>query len=333
MKLNQVMTVVAALSITASAAFATTVGYVTKTVAPGGLTAINNTFQSPADATVVGTASGSVTAVSSGQLVDSNATFATDFTASGTIPFYVRITGDEASGRIYRITGNANPTTLSITPQSAAPDLSTVITAATTADTYEILRGSTISESFSLAGPENGDTVFVINGAGNFITLQYDGSQWLGQDFGLNFTVPSDGFVIEPWGGVIYQRSAGASSSITLTTSGTVGDTDAVVQIPGTGLAFLSLFFPTDIELSQTNIQSIANLVTGTTTAADQIIVFNGVFTPFVYDGSNWLGQDFSLNFSVPSDSFLIPAGTPIFIQRGTGGTPSAEPVTITSPL
>lgn len=334
------MAVVAALGVMSVSAFATTVGYISKTIAPGEQQLFANTFITSASAADVGTTSG-VVAGTSGSSIDcfqpngTDAASFIDFVSAGATPYYLKITGGDAVGTIYRITSVTDGDTLVLSPRPLADAIGTALPDANvdSTDTYEIVQGYTISEFFALSSGSiysggsfaNSDQIYVIN-QGTFQGFWFNGTNWRPSGLGGN----QDDFVIEPWGGVFYVRSGSATGDVVVTTSGTVATGVAKIDLPTSGQAIISLSFPSDITLADTGIGGVStSMVSGGTFAtSDKLYVVNdGTFQGFWYNGTNWRPAGLGGN----QDTFVIQAGTPIFIVRV--GTSSAQEITVNSPL
>jgi uncharacterized protein (TIGR02597 family) len=330
---------VAALTLaTASAQTAYTVpeGYVTVTIAgsSNGTTYNLTPFSAPLHptASITGQATGRITGVTSNTISNSSGGWQNPNGLSQVgSPYFVIIKSGTAVGRMFHITAN---TATTLTVNNSGLDLSTLITAGSSGDTYEIVPGDTLlgllgtpadgiiggtSSQFSantidkvLINDPNNNTAF---------TYYYDttASQWRRLGSGVN----QGNLVVSPKAGLQYSRIS--TTPLTFTFLGRVPSVGSKVQLAALGTTLLAPYYPKDTTLSSLGFQNISgwrkNGDPGIDTSnCDQVVLKVGA-TIFSYYYDVTLSQWRRLGSGVNQNNVAVAAGTGIrVIRKGTSG-------------
>ena len=299
------------LSSQAQSVSSTPVGYVTQTINAGTgvgrvLTAFALPLYSPSS-------SGSVSASTSNSITDDSASFG-DLSQSSA-PYSVKVTSGTLSGQFFPITSN---TATSVT-------VSGDLTGLTATDSFEIVAVDTLSTLFGTpadgviygGAKADADLIWVLSSTGTWSKYYHTGTAWVRDARG---NPNSDNLAIQPDSGILIQRINANSSDFVLT--GTVPSTQSVISLNSSGLSVWSNTFPTDITLSETNIQNAAEF-----TSSDIVYSLSatGTWNKYFYDGTNWRRQ---ARGNPLSDDAVIASGTALLISKASASSTDSAVVT-----
>lgn len=282
----------------------TPVGYVTQTINAGtGNGRVLTGFALPLYSPV---SSGTVSTTTATTVTDDTASFADLSQAAA--PNSVKITSGSLEGMLFPITSNT------ATEITVSGDLSGLVAA----DTFEVVAVDTLSSLFG--GPSDGviyagskdvaDIVWVLTSTGTWSKYYNNGTNWVRDARG---NPNSDNLAIQPDSGILIQRINAASTDFVLT--GTVPTTQSVIGLSSSGLSVWSNTFPTDITLSETNIQ---NAFEFSSTDLVYSLTATGTWTKYFHDGTNWRRQ---ARGNPLSDDAVIASGTALLISKASAGT------------
>jgi len=332
--------------LSASAAFAADVAYtppvggmtVTIAGAAGGgskVTTFTPSLRHAVSASFTGLARGLLTGVTSTTLSDSSAGWAPSMLSQAAAPYFIHILSGTASGSWWQIsTSTANTsTTVSILPRAG---ITAAAAGVAVGDKYEIIPADTLDILFSsIASSIGGSSSTTAD------TVQiHDGTSWKEYYYNTTFSQWREGtssfnknnVVIRPDSGIVFVRNQAANLSLALL--GSVQSSADRVIVPNTGVAFAANNFPVARSLSAIALQSMPGFVSnsGTLASADKVNVFDGLsWRSFNFNAASGQWREGTSTFN--KNSFLVPAGTPIVIERGiAAASGSAALLTLTSP-
>jgi uncharacterized protein (TIGR02597 family) len=317
------------------------VGYLTQTILPGQ----TRSFSIPFDADVSSLSStvGKLTAVGMNYLESSAATWTPGAFTAPESPYFVRITSGAQAGRTFRIVTPANTATRLYIADDGLGLQSLALATGADGARFEILPADTLSTFFGTGGD------LVLHGAASAaeadLVQVWGGAAWL--NFYYNTTWnrwardtdtisdPSrNHFLLRPDRGVMITRRG--ATPLELLVAGRVLNTPqrAFHSRSDNALTFLATMQARDVTLGELALQSPDRALNwrGSTDAAqaDLVIVWSGsTWFSFYYHTGNARWQ----RVGDPSDrnSYLIKAGTPVFVQRRGGGT-TADDKTVVFP-
>lgn len=305
------------------------VGYTTWTINAGtgtdrALTTLGIPLYQPAS-TIDGAASGVITAATSNTLTVSGAGWTADQLADAASPYVVRITSGSAEGRNLLVSANTEDTLTIDLFSSGVTDVS-ALGIVTSTDTFELVECDTLLSLFgepSAEGIDGGadasdaDTLFIfVNGAWARFYFDTDTSRWSKVTFGFP---DASNQVLMPDTAILFSRLADYSSEFVLT--GTVPTTSRKVTINASGATPIGSALPTDISLANSGISGIPGWVfSSDTLVADIVFIFDGSWSRYYHDGSNWR----KITFGTPiSDDLMIASGSAVLISKSSAGTVS----------
>jgi len=298
------------------------VGYTTLNIAAGTgaartVTVLGLPLYAPAN-NIDGSSVGVITSVTSNTISVSGAGWTDGQLSVAATPYIVRITSGNAEGRNLLISANTIDTLTINTTASNVSDLTTLgITAST--DKYELVECDTLSSLFGepveggiVGGADSttADVIFMfVGGSWSRVYYDTDVSYWTKVTFGSpNFSNQ----VIMPDAGLLYSRLSNTSSDFVIT--GTVPNTARSLTINKSGVTPVANAWPTNITLLESEIQNAPNWVASSdSSVADKVFVFDGSWSRYYHDGTNWR----KITFGTPiSDSTVISSGSAVLISK-----------------
>lgn len=321
------------------------VGYLVQTI-PAGQT---KSFSIPFDADLSSLAGsvGRVTAIGATYLENSAAAWTPGAFSSADAPYFVRFVSGAQRGRTFRVASVANTATRLFLADDGLDLTSLGIEVGPNGAGFEIVPGDTLASFFGTTAP--GDTL-VVQGAADpnaaDVIQVWGGAAWLNfyyntawQRWARDTDVVGDpsrnSFLLRSDRGLMFTRRG--NTPLTLAVVGRVLATPqrAVHTRAENSLTFLATMQAGDVTLGSLALQS-ADRSTGWKSSADaanadQLLVWNGAtwFSFFHNDvAGHWqrVGDP-----TADRDSFLIKAGTPVFVQRRAAGSSVADK-TVTFP-
>jgi len=277
-------------------------------------------------ASITGASTGNLTAVTSTTLSCASANWTAGALSQAATPYLIQITSGNATGQILLISTTTNNTATTVTINSddvtaANSDISSLGIAA--GDSFKIIPCDTLSTFLGTPATTGvlgnttaatADTVImVVNGVSSTYFYSSTLARWTKNAFG---SADSSNVPIRPNAGFQYCRLGNTALSLIVT--GNVPTIARKAPVKNSGLTYLASFFPADVTLASTGLQSLSNWTTGASASvADTITIFsNGISSTYFHNGTNWIKNAFG---SANSDSLLIPAGSSVLInQRGT---------------
>jgi uncharacterized protein (TIGR02597 family) len=328
------------LPLVAQVATSRPVGYLVQTI-PAGQT---RSFSVPFDAdlsSLPGTV-GRLTAVGASSVENSAAAWTPGAFSTTAAPYFIRLTGGAHTGRTFRIVTPANTATR-LDLANDGVDLTTLGLAVgtTTGTTFEIVPGDTLATFFGTTAP--GDAL-VVQGAGDPLAADivqvWGGAAWLNFYYNTTWsrwardsdtiTDPSrNDFLLRSDRGLMFTRRG--ATPLTLAVVGRVLATPqrAVHARSENALTFLATMQPGDVTLGALALQT-ADRTAGWRSSsnpadADLLLVWSGA-TWFSFFFNSTAGHWQRVGDATPNrDDFLIASGTPVFVQRRTAGTSTAD--------
>lgn len=302
------------------------VGFVTTTIPAGTGSAKTTVFVSAPlydTATINGSATGTLTGVSSNFLTNSAAGWTSGALSQASGPFFVQLTSGNASGTMLLIQSNTADTLTINSTYSPATDLTTLGIAS--GDSYRISPADTIGSLFGTPadGVQGGtaqtsaDTVqLVVNGSASTYFYKTDATpaaRWTKVAFG---NPDATNEPVLPNFGIQYSRLAATPLSLTATGSVPVSAREAAIK--NSGATLLSNYWPVDTTLAGLGLQNIPGWLSGANqNSADVVLtrsLTNGSSKTFFYNGTTWKQVGFGAPSS--SDNEPIPVGTSVRIFR-----------------
>lgn len=271
---------------------------------------------------VTGASSGKIDAVTANTLTCSAANWAAGELSQASRPKLVRITSGAAVGRTFLISASTANTSTALTLASTeTTDLTTLgIVTGASGDSYKIYDCHTLSSLFGTpasfafigsADPNLADNVLLlINGTWSTFYYNTTLNRWTRRSPG---NPDATNQTIKPDAAVIFYSIG--TSSLTLLAAGTVPTTSLKNVINKSGLTALGNNWPTDVTLINSGIQSIPGWQANTNVNnADQVMLLvNGTWSTFYWDGSNWRRRSPG---SPISNSQVISSGSGIILSK-----------------
>jgi len=313
------------------------VGFLVQTIPPNQ----TRSFSVPFDAEISTQASsvGRLTAVGGTWLESAAAGWTPGAFSSPAAPYVVRITSGAQAGRLFRIVSPDNTATrLNVADDGVGLATLGLETGAQGAS-FEIIPADTLASFFGTL--EAGDTL-AVQGADDPATADlvqvWGGAAWLNfyyntawqrwaRDTDAATDLSRNTFMLRPDRGLMITRRA--PTPLTLTVVGRVLATPqrAFHVRTENALTFLATMQTGDITLSELALQTRAAGWIGSSdpAQADTVIVWAGAsWFSFYYNSATGHWQ--RVNDDTPSrDSFLLRAGTPVFVQRRAPGATAAD--------
>lgn len=259
--------------------------------------------------------------------------------SSPSSPFYAFITTGNQAGRSLRVTANDLSTiTLDITDSSAfsvALDVAGLAVAPgdkielTPADTLGSLLGTGANvKLFGANSSALADTVGLWNGA-RFVAYFYHATNGHWVQSGFN-SVNENNRVIAPNEGMAITRRGGRPA-LTLPVLGVVQDHNTMYRHNGASTLIVTQKYPVDITLGSMVFSPGTLVSAGSLALSDVVGIWNGArfVSYYKHTNGNWVtGTDILTNQA----SVVIPAGTPVSINRRAARTGSAALLGYTRP-
>ena len=320
------------------------VGYLVQTI-PAGQT---RSFSVPFDADVssLPSAIGRLTAVGTNYFENSAAAWTPGAFSSVEAPYFVRLTSGPHTGRVFRIVSPANTATRIFVADDGL-GLSTLNLAVGADGTqFEILPGDTLASFFGTTTPT--DTLVVQGGTAALeadLVQIWGGAAWLNfyynttwQRWARDTDVISDptrnNFSLRADRGIMLTRRGTTPLDIVVT--GRVLNTPqrAFHTRTDNALTFLATMQAADVTLGELALQSAARSLNwrgaADAASADILLVWSGAtWFSFFYNTTDGHWQ--RVGDATDRDTFVLQAGTPVFVQRRGSGTSAADQ-TITFP-
>ncbi|MEY2879244.1 MAG: hypothetical protein RLZZ15_1624 [Verrucomicrobiota bacterium] len=337
--LRAVCVLAAASAAVAQQATSRPVGYLVQTI-PAGQT---RSFSVPFDADLSTQAStvGRLSAVGANYVENSAASWTPGGFSAAAAPYFIRFTTGAHSGRTFQVSTTANTATRLFVVNDSL-DLTTLALDTGAAGTgYEIVPGDTLASFFGTTAP--GDTL-VVQGAADALSADivqvWGGAAWL--NFYYNTTWgrwardtdtiadPSrNNFLLRSDRGLMFTRRG--ATPLTLAVTGRVLATPqrAVHARTENALTFLATMQASDTTLGALALQNSDRATAWRGAAdpadADLLLVWSGA-TWFSFFYNTTAGHWQRVGDATPDrDAFTIAAGTPVFVQRRTTGTSTAD--------
>ena len=330
------------LSVPAYAQVATSrpVGYLVQTI-PAGQT---RSFSVPFDAELSSQsgAVGRLTAVGATTIENSAAGWTPGAFSTAAAPYFLRLTSGAHAGRSFRIVTPDNTATR-LTLANDGVDLTSLglTVGTTTGTTFEIVPGDTLATFFGTTAA--GDTL-VVQGAGDPLSADliqvWGGAGWLNfyyntvwsrwaRDTDVSTDPTRNHFLLRSDRGLMLTRRG--ATPLTLAVVGRVLATPqrAVHTRSENALTFLATMQPGDVTLGALALQTSDRTAGWRSSAdpadADILLVWSGA-TWFSFFFNSSVGHWQRVGDATPNrDSFVIASGTPVFVQRRTAGTSTAD--------
>lgn len=310
------------------------VGFLVQTI-PAGQT---RSFSIPFDAEISSLAdtAGHLTAVGTNYLECSGAAWVPGAFSTAAAPYFVRITSGVQAGRIFQVLTTANTATR-IYVSDDGLGLSTLgLETGDNGASFELIPGDTLATFFGTTAP--GDSL-VVQGAGDPIGADvvqvWGGAAWLNfyynttwqrwaRDVDTITSTTRNNFLLRPDRGIMITRRG--STPLELTVTGRVLGTAqrAFHARTANTLTFMATMQTGDITLGALALQSGTRSVgwqgSADSNEADILLVWSGA-TWFSFYFNSTTGHWQRVADANPNrDSFVIRAGTPVFVQRRSAG-------------
>lgn len=330
----------ASTAVSAQVAASRPVGYLVQTI-PAGQT---RSFSVPFDADTSSQphAIGRLTAVGANYLENSAAAWTPGAFSTAAAPYFVRLTSGAHTGRIFRISAPDNTATRLYVSDDGMGLATLGLETGANGASFEIIPGDTLASFFGTTAPTN---TLVVQGAADPATADivqvWGGAAWLNfyynttwQRWARDSDVPADpgrdNFLLRPDRGVMITRRG--TTPLELLVVGRVLNTPqrAFHARSENALTFLATMQTTDRTLGQLALQSgtRSQAWRGASDPADADLLF-------VWAGAGW--HTFFFNTAPAAgywqrvgdpenrDTYLIKAGTPVFVQRRAAGLSAAD--------
>ena len=282
----------------------------------------------------VGNTRGTFTAVSTNSFTDASAGWAPNALSQAATPYFIKATSGNAAGAMWQISTSAANTDGSVTVLSLS-GRDPVVSGVLQGDSYEIIPADTLGTLFAglesaIGGPgmDAADTVRLHDGVA-WRTFYYNNSPSVNQWREGSSSFNRNNFSIRPNSGIIYTRKGQAALSLTIL-GNVVTDGEKFV-VGSTGVSFIGGVHPVDRQLLSLNLQTLPGFVnnTGNINAADKVKFHDGVAWRLLnFNGTQWREGSSSFN----RNTLVVPAGTPVIIERGSAATGSASYVSVPAP-
>ncbi len=321
------------------------VGYLVQTVPAGQTRSFSIPFDS--DVSSLTSAVGKLTAVGTGYFENSAATWTPGALSTIDAPYFVRITSGAHIGRSFRIVTPANTATRLYVADDGLGLESLNLAIGADGTRFEIIPGDTLATFFGTTTPTN---TLVLQGGGDPLSADivqvWGGAAWLNfyynttwqrwaRDTDLISDPSRNGFLLRSDRGLMITRRG--STPLELAVLGRVLNTPqrAFHSRTDNALTFLATMQAGDVTLGALALQSSARSLNwkGASDPANADLLF-------VWSGATWFSFFYNataghwqlVGDSDNRDTFLIAAGTPVFVQRRGTGT-SANDKTIAFPV
>jgi uncharacterized protein (TIGR02597 family) len=298
------------------------------------ITTFSPSLRLPISESFVGKSAGKVTSLTSTTLSDATAAWAAGALSQAATPYYIKLTSGAAAGAMWQVSTTAANTASSVTILNLS-GRDPLTAGALVGDAYEIIPADTLSTLFAGLESQIGglnidaaDNVKLHDGA-SWRTFYYNSSAGVQQWREGSSSFNRNNIIVRPNSGVIYTRRG--QTPITLMVMGLVviGSEKFVVQ--STGASFIGGVYPVDRQLASLNLQSMPGFVvnSGDLNAADKVKFYDGSSWRLLsYNGSQW--REGASNFN--RNTLMVPAGTPVIIERGVGAAGNAVLATVPAP-
>lgn len=285
-----------------------------------------------------GKSKGSITGVTSTVISDTSAAWSAGGLSQVATPYFVKITSGAASGAMWQISTSAANTDNSFTVL-AINSINPQSVGVVSGDTYQIIPADTLNTLFSGVESEIGGTSAL---TADGIRL-HDGLVW--RDFYYNTSVNQwregtatfnrNNIVVRPNSGVIFTRRK--TTAIALTIVGEVVPSTEKFPVPVAGVSFIGGVHPVDRTVSSLSLNQMPGFVVNTgggdaaLVASDKLRFFDGNLwrvLNFNSSASQWREGTSTFN----RNNLIIPAGSPVIIERGSGASGSSTLASIPAP-
>ncbi len=321
------------------------VGYVVHTI-PAGQT---RSFSIPFDADVTSQsgAIGRVTAVGVDYLENSAASWTPGAFSNANAPYFVRLTGGAHAGRTFRVITPANTATRLYVADDGVGLAALELATGANGTPFEIVPGDTLATFFGTTA--SGDSLVLQGGAnaleGDMVQV-WGGASWLNfyyntawnrwaRDTDLQSDLSRNNFLLRSDRGLMITRRG--STPLQLAVLGRVLATPqrAFHARAENSLTFLATMQPGDVTLAELALQNSTHSTgwrsSSDAAAADLLFVWSGA-TWFSFFFNSTVGHwQLAGDPTASYDTFVIRAGTPVFVQRRASGA-SVEDKTINFP-
>ena len=276
----------------------------------------------------VGRTRGTLTAVSSTVLSDSQAGWSAGALSQAATPYFIKIRSGAASGAMWQVSTSVLNTATDASV-IAIHGIDPAVAGVQVGDSYEIIPADTLDSFFSSIEVANGGASASVAD----VVRIHDGSQWHEYYYNTANSQWREGVasfnknttVLRPNTGIIYLHRGTAAIALTLT--GIVCDLAERYAVPSSGATFIAGAYPVDRLLSTLGIELMPGFVanTGTLIAADKIRVFDvPTLSWHLYNFNASASQWREGAASFDKSAVTITAGTPIIIERGLGASGSS---------
>jgi len=321
------------------------VGYLVQTIPSGQTRSFSIPFD--ADASALPHAVGRLTAVGSTYLESSAAAWTPGAFSTTDAPYFIRLTSGPQSGRTFRIVTPGNTATRVYIADDGLGLASLNLETGTTGTRFEIIPGDTLASFFGTATPVN---TLVLQGAAEPLHADlvqvWGGAAWLNfyyntawqrwaRDTDLISDPSRNGFLLRSDRGVMLTRRA--PTPLDLAVLGRVLNTPQRTFHTRTdnALTFLATMQVADITLGALALQSPTRSLNwqgaADSASADILLVWSGA-TWFSFHFNSAAGHWQLVGETQNRDTFVLKAGTPVFVQRrGTGTSPEEKTITFPS--
>jgi hypothetical protein len=289
------------------------VGAVEMKIAPGtGGAKVLNALAAPllSQTIITGRSQGLITGLTTNTLTSVGAGWTPGALATAANPHLVRILTGSAAGHTFLIGANTADTLTLHGTDAALVDLTTlgIITSGPNPDRFQILPCDTLLSLLGTPGTTDvfggtsaaaADTVAVFSPhLGNHTYFYHTGSgQWVRNSFGFP---PANDTPIRPETGLQYQRLK--NTAIRQVYLGTVPHTQRRVFVRNSGGTLVSSGWPTNVNLSSSQITTIAGWVSNSSPSVADIVGL-GIMNYF-HDGTQWRRQSFGNPLANPPIHF-----------------------------
>ena len=314
------------------------VGYLVQAVPAGQTRSFSVPFD--ADTSSLPNAVGALTGVGADYLENSAASWTAGAFSDAAAPYFVRLTSGPQAGRTFRITPPANTATRLYVADDGVGLAALGLTTGTDGTRFEIIPGDTLGSFWGTTTPT--DTL-VVQGAADVtqadIVHVWGGASWLNFYYNTawqRWARDSDGqadpsrnnYPLRADRGIMITRRGG--TPLELVVIGRVLNTpqQAFHAREENALTFLATMQTADVTLGalalQDGTRSQGWRGSGDPTTADSLFVWSGAsWHNFFYN--NVVGHWQRVDDSTDRDSYLITAGTPVFVQRRAAGATAAD--------
>jgi putative intracellular protease/amidase len=314
------------------------VGYLVQTIPAGQSRSFSVPFD--ADASSLPHAVGRLSAVGANFLENSAAAWTPGAYSTAAAPYFVRLTSGAHTGRIFRIIAPDNTATRLYVSDDGVGLATLGLETGASGASFEIIPGDTLASFFGATTPA--DTL-VVQGAADpasaDIIQVWGGAAWLNfyynttwQRWARDSDVQGDPtrntFLLRPDRGIMITRRG--ATALEIAVIGRVLSTPqrAVHARTENALTFLATMQTTDQTLGQLALQTGSRTqdwrAAGDPAEADLLFVWNGAaWYSFFFNNS--LGYWQRVGDPANRDTYVLKAGTPVFVQRRAAGLSAAD--------